>query len=372
ESILRDNKTIRTGGRAEILPNWLMAGVTEILRQKVRGRPSDLYEKVFKTGGVLSVDEILTTDPKGLDSLSEKIFELSSAGLIQTLLEQVAGANRLRAFVSELAVYTGPQQELLLKHFPGLRASRNSLAKWWALQMATMSEPSVFEWMTAEETEMALNDALIMEFQVPVAAEGEAVAASVVEPEEKSSLGARVRRLFGGGTARAVVPGTDTTAGISEQGSELAEAGVAAGEPKMETVTCRIEDVTLYLKEKDLARILAQEQADLARISHRAHPLYRSVIQSYQSVIGSFNAKSNVAEAEAKLAELIARRTTVQRQAEAVTDHLNWYEATQINRASGKFERFFEAREAIDNQVRRRRSDPISQYLDALEREFRQ
>ena len=55
-----------------------------------------------------------------------------------------------------------------------------------------------------------------------------------------------------------------------------------------------------------------------------------------------------------------------------MTDHLNWYEATQINRASGKFERFFEARDAIDNEVRRRRSDPISQYLDALEREFRQ
>ena len=96
------------------------------------------------------------------------------------------------------------------------------------------------------------------------------------------------------------------------------------------------------------------------------------MIQAYKSTIGSFNAETDIAEAEAKLAELIARRTTIQRQAEAVTDHLNWYEATQINRASGKFERFFEARDAIDNEVRRRRSDPISQYLDALEREFRQ
>lgn len=373
ESILRDTKSIQTGGRAEILPNWLMAGVTEILRQKVHGRPSDLYEKVFTSGGVLSVDEILTTDPKGLDSLSEKIFELSSAGLIQTLLEQVAGANRLRSFVAELAVYTGPQQELLLKHFPGLRASRNSLAKWWALQMATMSEPSVFEWMTAEETEMALNDALIMEFQVPVPVpvevevEGEAVAASIAKPEQKPSLGTRVRRLFGGGSARAVVPDTDTAAGSSEQ----AEPEVAAEQPKMKTVTCRIEDVNLYLQEKDLAKILTREQADLARISHRAHPLYRSVIQDYQSVIGSFSAATDITGAEAKLAELIARRTTIQRQSEAVTDHLNWYEATQVNRASGKFERFFEARDAIDNEVRRRRSDPISQYLDALEREFR-
>jgi hypothetical protein len=215
-----------------------------------------------------------------------------------------------------------------------------------------------------------------MEFQVPVASEREVVAAPVADPEKKPSLGARVRRLFGGGSARAVVPGTGTTAGSSEQrseqGSELVEPEVAAEEPKMETVTCRIEDANLYLKQKDLTSILMHEQADLARISHRAHPLYRSVIQAYQSTIGSFNAETDIAEAEAKLAELIARRTTIQRQAEAVTDHLNWYEATQINRASGKFERFFEARDAIDNEVRRRRSDPISQYLDALEREFRQ
>ncbi|MEZ5326028.1 MAG: hypothetical protein R3F19_13335 [Verrucomicrobiales bacterium] len=369
ESILRDHKTIRTGGRTEILPNWLMAGVTEILRQKVHGRPSDLYEKVFTSGSVLSVEEILTTEPKGLDSLSEKIFELSSAGLIQTLLEQVAGANRMRSFVSELAVFTGPQKELLLKHFPGLRASRNSLSKWWALQMATMSEPGVFEWMTAEETEMALNDALIVEFKVPVESGEETAVAPAADPKKKESLGDRVRRLFGGGSARAVVP--DASVVLDEE-SELVLSEEPPKDPEMQTVTCRIEDVALYLKQKNLSEILLREQADLARISSRAHPLYRAVIQSYQATIGSLNAESDIGEAETNFAELIARRTTIQRQAEAITDHLNWYEATQLNQTSGKFDRFFEARDAIENDVRRRRSDPISKYLDALQREFRQ
>ena len=194
ECIVRDHKSIRTGGRTELLPKWLMAGVSEILRQKVQGRPSDLYEKVFKTGSIMSVEEIMMTDPEPLDSLTLKIFELSSAGLIHTLLDQASGANRMRSYLSELAVFNGSQRDLLLKHFPGLRTSGNSLEKWWALQMATMSQPGVFELMTPEETELALTDALIVEFDEMVES-GANEQVDAVPP--KPSLGSRVLRLIG-------------------------------------------------------------------------------------------------------------------------------------------------------------------------------
>ncbi|MGK0186887.1 MAG: hypothetical protein ACI9R3_002671 [Verrucomicrobiales bacterium] len=368
ECILRDHKSVRTGGRTELLPRWLMAGVSEILRQKVHGRPTEVYEKVFSSGSVLSADEILTAQPDQLDSLSAKIFELSSAGLIQTLQDQVSGANRMRRFISELAVFTGPQRELLLKHFPGLRASRNSLEKWWALQMATMSEPGVFEWMTAEETEKALNDALRIEFEEEVvAADAPDALAKETRNIRKPTLASRVRRLFGGSSARAAVSDDDTLEKVD------ATPAVEAKEPVMRKVSCRIEDVEIYLGSKNSVSILATEQADLSRILSRAHPLFRTVIMDYQSTIGGLTeaAEAQVATAEAKFAELVARRTVIQRQAEAITDHLNWWEGTQMKTLSRKFDGFFEARDAIESDVRRRRSDPISQYLDALDREFR-
>lgn len=365
EAILRDHKAVRTGGRAELLPRWLMAGVTEILRQKVHGRPSDLYEKVFQTGSVLSVDEILSAQPDELDSLSEKMFELSSAGLIQTLLEQLSGANRMRSFISELAINPGPQRELLLKHFPGLRASRNSLEKWWALQMATMSEPGVFEWMTAEETELALDGALQVEFEVPVKAVPEPSVSTV--KKRKPSLTARVRSLFGGGSARVVAPSGEEEDDLAESKStETIDAPV-----KTKIVTCRIEDLDLYLGNENLPAILQKEQADLARIVSRAHPLFRAVILDYQATIGRLTAESDIPAAVSEFAELVARRTVIQRQAEAIADHLNWYEATQMDSLSGKFEGFFETIDAMDSDLRRRRSDPISQYLDSLQQEFR-
>ena len=93
ENILRDHRSVRAAGRTEIVPKWLFAGVKEVMQQKAGGRPSSYYDKIFSTGSILSVDEILKINPVGLDSLSLKIYQLSSAGLLYTLLDQVGGAN---------------------------------------------------------------------------------------------------------------------------------------------------------------------------------------------------------------------------------------------------------------------------------------
>jgi len=46
--------------------------------------------------------------------------------------------------------------------------SKNSLDKWWSLQMANMARPSVFETLDPVETAKALDEALLLRFQTEV------------------------------------------------------------------------------------------------------------------------------------------------------------------------------------------------------------
>ena len=368
ESILREHKTIRVGGRTELLPKWLMAGVSETLGRRSTDGRSELYEKVFKTGRILSVEEILSTDPDRLDSVSRTIYELSSAGLLQTLLDQPGGSNRLRAMISELATHTGPLREILIRHFPGMRTSRNSLEKWWALQMAMLSEPGVFDLMSPEETELALAEALM--FQL-----GE-VGDEVEGPAPDEGTGSDGKRIPG-----IVRIGRGVIGLLNPKGGRRSESGKAAENQSAEDVfpngqeaelffACGIEEVDRYIDHPRREEALKPVQLKLAELSHRSHPLYRQVIHDYQEFVGRLS-QGNGEGAGKKLADLAGRRTAIQRRALAVADHLNWFEATQDVGPGGKFEAFHRAVDMLDNAPRPRRKDPISRYLDALEQEFK-
>ena len=366
ESILRDHKSIRVGSRTELLPTWLMAAVVETLGHPAGGRSNELYEKVFKTGRSLTVEEILSTDPHRLDSVSLTIFELSSAGLLQTLLDQPTGGNRLRSFISDLAIHSGSQRDLLIRHFPGLRASSNSLEKWWALQMASMSQPGVFDTMTPEETDAALTKSLYVQLDATETTDGPTLAARSADgantPKKTSGIARvsnKVLKLFrpnGGNGGNGGGGETDAT----KQGAE--EDGLA--------FSCAVEEVDRYFGHPNRKDALNAVQLRLARLSHRGHPLFRQVIHDYQKLIGRM-ATGDRDRASEEFATLAGRRTLIQRQATAIADHLDSYLLNQNDAPSGKFEKFHQSVEEIEKAGRPGRKDPISRYLDALEEEFK-
>ncbi|MEI6536951.1 MAG: hypothetical protein WCN98_16525, partial [Verrucomicrobiaceae bacterium] len=163
ERILRNHKELQTT-RQRVLPDWLLTGVTQALEFRNRSKPSAFFAAVFRRGQVYTVDKVLTADPSQLDSLARGIYETSSCALVLALLDQPDGPLRFSKFLNALALDNKPDRELLKESFTTLGASRNSLEKWWSLQMAALATPTAMESLSVEDTEKGLDEALTLRF----------------------------------------------------------------------------------------------------------------------------------------------------------------------------------------------------------------
>lgn len=176
ERILRNHKSLQTT-RQRVLPDWLLTGVSEAMEFRSRARPSLLFSAVFKSGQVYSIDRIIDADPAQLDAMARGIYEASSCALVLTLLEQPDGPVRFTRFLDALAEDNQSDRDLLKKHFPTLGVSKNSLEKWWTLQMAALATPSPLETLSVTETEAMLNKALLLQVENYVETAAETVKA---------------------------------------------------------------------------------------------------------------------------------------------------------------------------------------------------
>ncbi|MFZ4764145.1 MAG: hypothetical protein ACOYMN_04255 [Roseimicrobium sp.] len=187
ERILRDHKRLSSARQGGVLPDWVMTGVTQAIEFRSRAKPSVLFAAVFRRGQVYSLDRILTANAAQLDALSRGIYETSTCALVLTLLDQPEGPVRFSKFLGALATDNRSDRELLQQYFPTLAASKNTLEKWWSLQMAALATPSALETLTVEQTESALDDALTL--TVPGTKENEAAQEPSAPATEKKSGG---------------------------------------------------------------------------------------------------------------------------------------------------------------------------------------
>ena len=204
ERILRDHKEVSTK-RSLILPDWLLMGVTEGLEYRRRSRPSAAFASVFGSGKAYGIEEILDSSPGKMDSFSRMIYQTSCCALVLTLIDQPEGGLRMSKFLNALASDSRGDRELINQWFPGIAQSKTSLEKWWSLQMANLSRPTVFENMGPAETAKALDEALTLRFTVesssaPVVASRKPEADEEPEPEETKPRGI-ISRWFGRGSA---------------------------------------------------------------------------------------------------------------------------------------------------------------------------
>ncbi len=163
ERILRNHKELQTT-RQRVLPDWVLTGVTQALEFRSRSKPSAFFSAVFQRGQVYTVDKLLSAEPSQLDSLARGIYETSCCAMVLTLLEQPDGSLRFAKFLNSLALDDKPDRDLLKGSFPTLGASKNSLEKWWSLQMATLATPTPMESLSVDETEAKLSEALALRF----------------------------------------------------------------------------------------------------------------------------------------------------------------------------------------------------------------
>ena len=338
-----DKLVERRGG--DMVPDWLWAGVTEALRFRDGGEPSELFAAIFEAGNVMTVDEILTADPDGMGSISKAIYRASAGGLVLTLLQQDGGHERMRNFIAALPTSPPDQEALVRKYFPGIEKSGNSLDKWWALQMAQMAKPTALDVLTVAETEASLKRALTIVVNEDIN--------SPSQPETREPRKRRGLRIF--------------RRNRDPEPEEL--LGAAAAAPEYQRVTYGLADYAMFDRREDLDDVLAGPERQLVQLSYRCFPLHRSLIKGYIEAVEQIKS-GDTKDLDGRLAAYAETRAGLLRSARMAEDLMNLYEATTPNSDSGAFDAVLRLAEEL-RQERPRRDDEISDYLDRIQAEVK-
>jgi hypothetical protein len=304
ERALRD----RPPGQPEtplMVPPWLVEGLREATAWRLKRSDRRLYAALFKHGGLYKLDELFAVTEsqfEELDGAMHAAFRVSSGALVMALLKQPQGREGFLSFLSNSAAFEGEMPTLLRRHFPDLNLSETSLAKWWALQLADMTTPTLTEVLTIAETEILLDDALYLNFR--------------------------------------------TTDGISQH----------------KPLGAWRELETLKPAERVEAVRLAQDS--LVRLSYRCFPAYRPLIAEYQVVLGAIG-RNKTRKSDAQLTQLQDNRNSLRTIASRARDYLDWFEITRARETSGVFEDYLRLKDRLQAQPHNR-SDNLSIYLDRL------
>jgi hypothetical protein len=113
--------------------------------------------------------------------------------------------------------------------------------------------------------------------------------------------------------------------------------------------------------DKEAVRALWQR---LMLLSAHAHPVLRSIVTDYQNAAEAL-ARGRSRRFAKRLVATAALRKRVAARMNEVDDYMNWFEATQSKTPSGTFRDYIRAAETSEEN--RRRRDPLSAYLDAME-----
>ena len=106
---------------------------------------------------------------------------------------------------------------------------------------------------------------------------------------------------------------------------------------------------------------MRQRSVDLLNLEFRSHPLLRPIVEEYRNIT-MLLAAAPKSKVENRIEEIEKIRVLLVERHKAISDYLNWYEATQINESENSL-----AEETRPEPVPPRR-DPITLYMDAIER----
>lgn len=139
-------------------------------------------------------------------------------------------------------------------------------------------------------------------------------------------------------------------------------------QPGMVLVELPLEDYELIAKRPDRIMILKRNIDGLASLVQRGNVLFRPILNDYLSAVADISNGKTKGMA-ARLAALRERSLTALERGRAVRDYLDYYEASQSTHYSGNFDDYLQLPETLKNETPPR-TDPISEYLDALDKEF--
>lgn len=184
------------------IPHWLITGVQQAVLWRSGKGDRRLYRSLFERADMLTIEEIVSTDKiSDLDASSRQVYEVSCGVLIMCLLHREGGPAQLRELIAESALADGSPREIITAHFHELGVDSTMLSKWWALELAALSQAPATEMLTPMETEKQLAEALTIvtydaETQLPRNLSADNVYALLELPEWRAQIRPLVDRLM--------------------------------------------------------------------------------------------------------------------------------------------------------------------------------
>jgi len=147
-----------------------------------------------------------------------------------------------------------------------------------------------------------------------------------------------------------------------------ATAGTAAAESTFVQVNLPLEEYQHILNHPDKSKILSFNIASLRALELRVSVLFRPVVRGYLVAVLDIEA-GKTKDMDKRLASLHEFALVAYQKSIAVRDYLDWFEASESGRLSGKFDSYLNLPTTIQKELPPR-TDPISKYLDAIDKEF--
>ncbi len=298
------------GGNREFFlpPAWLVEGIAERLQARATGREPNaaLFRTMIEAGHLPKIRDFMRSDVETMDETSRKIFAACSSSLLEMLADLPNGRASLARAVRDLQSSGTDSVGLLLKNFPALGGSEESLEKWWTLGLARFSALDRFRSLNVADTDASLQPLLKIE----------------VITDEKSG----------------------------------------------KKSTFALEDFKKFVKQRTAKAPLRQRVAMLRALLPRAHPLMQAVVEEYAGIATSLS-EGKMRGIEKSLAETANLRKMIVERTDKIADYLNWFEATQMPEPSGAFDSYLRTVKELQSAPLPRRNDALSRYLDQMERE---
>ncbi len=298
------------GGENYVLPPaWLVEGIAEQLQARSGGVEPNaaLFKTLIDTGRIPKIRDFMESSAESMDPTSRTVFGACSSSLIEMLVALPEGRISLTRAVRNLRDSGGDSVNLLLKNFPSLGKSEASLEKWWTLGLARFSASDRYLSLTVAETNARLEPLLELE---------------IITDEKK---------------------GTKTSFAL--------------------------DDYKKFIKIPTAKPALLIRAGALAALNPKAHPLLRPVVVEYQRIATSL-AQGKTRKIEESLRSIANYRVMIVERTDKITDYMNWFEATQMSERSGAFDSYLRTAKAIESAPLPKRDDPLSRYVDQVEREF--
>ena len=344
ELIIRSQKRRNIPNKTAFIPDWIKIGLTQALNGDSKRLNSSTISKFVRSNKILSLREILKSDIKIMDSITEEVYRVSCGALVSVLLSQKQGSLRLQNYLLDVDSKHKESMEKLKAVFPeGINEIEN-LEEWWNAECAKIAAPSAIDILNPLETEALLVDCL----KIKIVQSQD----TNIDEEKKKKFGEKIKSIFTRPDKKKNTGNQDT-----------------ANQTKYDYMIYNLKDYKEFVSQGGANIGLKITETNLLKLSYRAFPLYKPIIQEYQKLIINIGA-GRLKNVDKKIDELESIRSSIVESANDARDYLNWFEATRIDKRSNNFTDY----QQIYNELMRplpSRKDELSEYLDELDKEFK-